>query len=75
MIWKKARPARDTKANGSAESESNGLIPSSNRENEERFLTNEGMLEFAKEREGANILIVNDESVADEKNNSGETDK
>jgi hypothetical protein len=72
---KKLGIVRDIKTTGLAGSDSKGQIPSSNRENKERHLTYEEMLEIAEEREAANLPIVNYDSNTDDKNNSNETDK
>ena len=66
MTRKKPGIVRDIKATGSAGSERNERIPSSYKEKKEARLTYEEMLEIAKEREDANLLIVNEDSNTDD---------
>ena len=75
MTRKQPGIVQDIKATGLAGTDSNGRIPSSNRENRERRLTYEEMLEIAEKREAANLLFDNYDSNTDDKNNSNETDK
>ena len=75
MTWKKSANTKGTKSTDSAGGESKGQIPSPNRQIEEKYLTHEEILEIAAEREAANLLITKNESNADSKSISNETDR